>query len=606
MTSPTSPLTHFYPSDFESDLNGKKAEWEAVVKIPFIDQDLLVSAMKTREGKLTEEERTRNTFGTDWTFGYIDEDGNGNGNGNGQGEGQTKPYLYPSSLPGFFPAINNCRCVAKAYKPPEFPAPKEDLGYDANGRPKHKPRTLLPGVLLGPNQLAGFPSLHTVQFTVGIGVHGVNVHGSESRNRTIVLHVSSPDDVHQRKISEIGEELIGSRVFTGWPVLKEGLVSSISDGMFKYEKLSIVAGGKKKVISTPHSHNGMSLWRSRCERVESVYSKKFGVVLTPSGNNVGLDVTSGGIEILVHVAPLIGLTPTPSGALVKHYAPATATHQEVLVPYQLLIPERNIPKSAIDGRYVERPAPPLREEFKEGDRVFFLGEHCYGGAGQIREVNEEQGEGTLSVILAFYPSEKNELETFRKAVKDATHPPPNPHPETTNLNMYYPSYRAANLLAMSPLALSKITSSFMLLAPDNQKINVGLSIKFEAKALKVVGYSRKVATITPESNGFGHGHGAGPRGKSGSYWEFSERAVRLIREYREAFPELFDALESVGDGKLRSLFHPAIFFFFLLIVSLFYTQICANCVYRLPQPSPKQWTSCHKIQIQGSKKSKPG
>jgi 5'-3' exoribonuclease 1 len=50
----------------------------------------------------------------------------------------------------------------------------------------------------------------------------------------------------------------------------------------------------------------------------------------------------------------------------------------------------------------------------------------------------------------------------------------------------------------------------MVIMSDNAKINLGLSLKFEAKALKVIDYSRK----------------------DGKHWEFSEKAVELIREYR--------------------------------------------------------------------------
>lgn len=38
MTLSTSKLVEYYPVDFETDLNGKKQEWEAVVLIPFIDE----------------------------------------------------------------------------------------------------------------------------------------------------------------------------------------------------------------------------------------------------------------------------------------------------------------------------------------------------------------------------------------------------------------------------------------------------------------------------------------------------------------------------------------------------------------------------------------
>ena len=45
MWDPNSPILDFYPTEFESDLNGKKQEWEAVVKVPFIDEARLLKAM---------------------------------------------------------------------------------------------------------------------------------------------------------------------------------------------------------------------------------------------------------------------------------------------------------------------------------------------------------------------------------------------------------------------------------------------------------------------------------------------------------------------------------------------------------------------------------
>lgn len=75
---------------------------------------------------------------------------------------------------------------------------------------------------------------------------------------------------------------------------------------------------------------------------------------------------------------------------------------------------------------------------------------------------------------------------------------------------YHPSFKAANMLHISGRALSKITSSFMVLTSDSSKNNLGLSLKFEAKSLKVIDYSRK----------------------EGRHWEFSERTIDLLREYK--------------------------------------------------------------------------
>ena len=49
-----------------------------------------------------------------------------------------------------------------------------------------------------------------------------------------------------------------------------------------------------------------------------------------------------------------------------------------------------------DPRFMEKEAPPLSEEFPEGTKLFFLGEHAYGVAAQVSATNET----SLSVVLA--------------------------------------------------------------------------------------------------------------------------------------------------------------------------------------------------------------
>lgn len=71
MTHPSSPLGPYYPMDFDTDSNGKRQSWEAIVKIPFIDADLLletVSSVVSAEGSLSPSEQRRNVRGQEHVF----------------------------------------------------------------------------------------------------------------------------------------------------------------------------------------------------------------------------------------------------------------------------------------------------------------------------------------------------------------------------------------------------------------------------------------------------------------------------------------------------------------------------------------------------------
>lgn len=63
MTEGDSPIIDFYPTEFEVDMDGKKWEWQGVVKLPFIDTHRLLEAMRTVYDQLNEEETIRNSEG---------------------------------------------------------------------------------------------------------------------------------------------------------------------------------------------------------------------------------------------------------------------------------------------------------------------------------------------------------------------------------------------------------------------------------------------------------------------------------------------------------------------------------------------------------------
>jgi 5'-3' exoribonuclease 1 len=211
---------------------------------------------------LTTGEKRRNTFGTSYQFKYNPD----------------KPTEYPSSLPGFFPALPHCTCTMEPFDLPTL-----------NGL--HLVKGLCDGVFLGVSALAGFPSLKTLPHTSSLGHHGVNIHGSDSRHKSIVIHVENPYE--SRKPEDLARELIGTRTFAGWPFLQESKVVGLSDPLFKYEFMNIVPGTPDKVVSNPHSRQVLGMWKNKAEKIERDYSKKSGVL-------------TGEVKILLHVRPLKG------------------------------------------------------------------------------------------------------------------------------------------------------------------------------------------------------------------------------------------------------------------------------------------------------------
>jgi 5'-3' exonuclease len=68
MTDPNSPIIEFYPTSFELDLNGKKALWQAVALLPWIDEKRLLDEIAKIEPSFSPEEKDRNVLGTDFIF----------------------------------------------------------------------------------------------------------------------------------------------------------------------------------------------------------------------------------------------------------------------------------------------------------------------------------------------------------------------------------------------------------------------------------------------------------------------------------------------------------------------------------------------------------
>ncbi|KAM5481394.1 exonuclease II Exo2 [Microsporum canis] len=462
MTTPESPIIDFYPRDFELDMNGKKMEWEAVVKIPFIDEERLLKAMATKEHLLTPDEKARNTFGVTLKFTYSPD----------------VEFIYPSSLPGIFPDVSRCHCIENVFELPTMEGLDPYVG-------------LVEGVKIGAEALAGFPSLQTLQQTGQLGFHGVCVFQQESRNESMVVTIVDPEIAGN---TTDAKAKLGRRVHVGYPFLQEAKVVCVSDELFDYVQVD----DEEHVVAIPHTPTQINQWKKKAEKIESYYSKRLGMII-------------GEVETIVRVEMLKGLMKTADGATVKEFTeiPGVETEYAAQLIVDSVISE--------DLRFIERAAVPIEEEFPEGARAFFLGEYNYGAPVHVTGHEDGKLSGLLSAVKGKEP------EFGREHVMNAE-----------KLSKYTPSFAIARNLHLSPLTLAKITSSFSVNV-DGTRVNLGLNLKFEAKKLKVLGYSR--------------------RGNSG--WEFSERAIGLLQDYMIKFPDFIAGIQRKPQG---DLFEPTDFY----------------------------------------------
>jgi len=70
MIQDNSPISNFYPENFQIDMNGKKNVWEGIVLLPFIEQKKLLEEVKINKinSDLSFEEKNRNCFARDIIF----------------------------------------------------------------------------------------------------------------------------------------------------------------------------------------------------------------------------------------------------------------------------------------------------------------------------------------------------------------------------------------------------------------------------------------------------------------------------------------------------------------------------------------------------------
>ncbi|XP_036218346.2 5'-3' exoribonuclease 1 [Bactrocera oleae] len=197
MTSTSSELLEFYPKDFETDLNGKRHEWEAVVLIPFIDEKRLLDAMRACEKNLTPAEVKRNRHGPMQQYDYHPES---------QG-----------SAPGIFSLrpLYSVFCTEQQIWSKEIAVPSDKSVCVE--LPNAARDVFFPG----------FPTMKHLKYDFELKFAHVRVFEQPSRSENLILkpHIRKGlDDIYT-----VAEKYLNQIVYTGWPHLIKSKVVGISN-----------------------------------------------------------------------------------------------------------------------------------------------------------------------------------------------------------------------------------------------------------------------------------------------------------------------------------------------------------------------------------------
>jgi len=447
MTETNSPISDFYPENFAIDMEGKRAEWEGVVQIPFIDENRLLKAINSvPTGSLTANERKRNSQGNVLIFSH---------------DSKSKDVAFcQSTLPRHFSDVSRCNSTAM-----ERPAPPPLPAGEAGFRPK-----LINGTKTGAMTVAGFPTLKTLAIYGELHKAGVDVFGMKSRKDSLILKfkdLTKGMDQSLLTAKVIGKAVINQRAWVNWPYVKESIVEKVAD------ELAIVRanGAEQKSVG----------WDIDIINMKNEYLSKCGIDL-------------GDVKLVLHVRPVEGLVRQSGGAIEKRFAKETKPF-----PIQITLRKNPAPDPRFDpASFLKDDGTFVGYEFKVGSKAIFLGQSHYGSVAQVTESITAPNSGLRKgksqsigkryrVVIEMLPETSAQVASSAKRLLHSMKP------------RYTPSGRVSAMLGVTPQALGKITGNLWVSIGENRNdtIDLGLCVKDGKKGLHVPDFCAPLESANP-------------------------------------------------------------------------------------------------------------
>ncbi|KAJ8271161.1 hypothetical protein GJAV_G00123430 [Gymnothorax javanicus] len=466
MTSENSSIIEYYPLDFKTDLNGKQQEWEAVVLIPFIDEKRLLAAMEPYTGLMSAGETARNRHSQCSLYQYDSE----------------LDYSFSSTPPALFPNIVHCHVRRTPIPMDAWHVPLDSVVKRAK-----------PGSLY----FCGFPTLKHIRHTFCKKKAGVVVFQASSRGENTILEITH-DQEREPECDDVAALVLGKSVFVHWPHLEEARIVAVSDGEMKFSLdeapgvQTLYLGNAPPPTKVVYlSDKEQKDWAKDVQNLAEHFSKRKGIMINETAVLLYGQLLTGRKYVVGHGGQV---------RLEKQWA-----KQVLPFPYQTIVKDIK----AFDAAFSRFKT--LEELFPPTTSVFMLGNPYYGSMGEVQESGDVISEGRIRVVFTV-PCEP-QLDALIQ----------NQHKYSVK---YSPGYVLASRLGVTSYLVSRFSGSVFIGRGSKknphgeQRVNVGLNLKFNKKNEEVPGYTKRTE----------------------KEWLYSAAVEDLLAEYLERFSEVFDSV----------------------------------------------------------------
>lgn len=374
VSSPSSPLAPYYPSAFCQDLNGKTKSYEAVILLPFIQEEVILDAVQTTHADipLTEDEHLRNAFESEYVFYYS----------SSSSSLTEKPVsVYPTPLsPEFFPSIEDCHAHREIIPTNDYTVIFHHLAERA----------------IPTDRTARFASL--TPYCSGIR-HEIEVEKTkqstrptqstrpqrykvETTIRTIVEIDSGalPYIATEESMRQLGERYVNQCVEYDFPHHKIGLVVGVVSYQYHY-----TLDKQGKPIVRKHSEVQTAHMKEKLERMKKIAMDGF----PQDAHDIGhIDISEN--TLLLQLLPIYRIQRMQeSGKAFPYFV----SHQPIDYPFLLT---RRIPPNELNfmgGGYSLR-SPLYQENIQKGEEVVYIGKakagttSLCGMRGVVTDINQ--------------------------------------------------------------------------------------------------------------------------------------------------------------------------------------------------------------------------